>query len=71
MGTTEIELLQKELKRITAQKDNLAAALREIAQAKPRLMHDENQHEVLVYSRRNNPCEIARVALMKDGECHG
>ena len=55
VGTEIIELAK--------QRDQLLAALDEIARNKPRLMHDERQHEVLVFSRRDNPAEMARKAI--------
>lgn len=55
VGTQMIELEK--------QRDQLLAAMEQIARNRPRLMHDERQHEVLVFSRRDNPAEIARQAI--------
>lgn len=52
-----------ELIELQRQRDQLLAALEQITRNKPRLMHDENQCEVLVFSRRANPVEIARQAI--------
>lgn len=45
------------------QRDQLRAALDRIAATKPKMMHDSNQHEVLVYQPSDNPAAIARAAL--------
>lgn len=52
-----------ELIELQKQRDQLLAAMEQIASNRPRLMHDESQCEVLVFSRRTNPAEIARQAI--------
>lgn len=39
-------------------------ALKRIAGQPPTLMHNEHQHEVLVYSAGHNPTKMAREALV-------
>jgi len=49
---------------LTQQRDELLAALKEIANVRPQLMTNSDGHEVLVFPADFNPNRLAKIALM-------
>lgn len=52
-----------EVAELQKQVQELQATIRKIADQKPRLMQDQDGHEVVCYSPAFNPCKIARDAI--------